>query len=196
MDQSEAICVYRPYFDGNYSTGVSEEIFHRTKRYNFGIDTIPKKCIIYCPPDDLAKVRLMELMLGIETETQVEFTEEDRKKIVDYAKSDSKTWFRLRDLKPKLWNGDEIKEIFTNARVKVRPKRKIEKGALGKDKGLQTLDSYYEFWNEFIDQLNSHPLALEREEILLEDIDIWIEKEMSPQKFAELCVNEIEDKKG
>jgi hypothetical protein len=194
VDQSHAICVFRPYFDGNYSTGVSEEILHRTVRYKFKIDKYPKKCIIYCPPDDLAKVRLMELMSRIEEETMHRFTDEDRKKMVSSAKRHSETWFRLRKLKPEAWNGDEIKELFTRASLKVMPKGKIKDSALGKDTGLQYLDFDYSFWNEFTEQMNSHPLEIQ--EVLLKDVDVWVEEEMSPQDLANLCLEEIEVKKG
>ncbi|MBU1318807.1 MAG: hypothetical protein KKH67_06365, partial [candidate division Zixibacteria bacterium] len=153
VDQCDAICVFRPYFDGNYSTGVSEEIEHRTTRFRCGIDNIPKPCIVYCPPDDLAKVRLLYLLELVEEETSTKFSTADVTKMIETARNDSQTWFRLRNLQPEDWEGEQVKKLFQNAGLKVQLAGKIEKGALGKTPGLQHMTQDYEFWNEILSRV-------------------------------------------
>lgn len=194
VDQCDAICVFRPYFDGNSSHGVAEEIYYRTRRYKCKADKQPKLCVIYCPPDDLAKVRLMEIMNSIDSEAKVKFSNEQRKKMIETAKSDSQTWYRLRDLKPKPWTGVEIKELFAKAEIKVEPPGKMDTGAFRVAEGLQHRKLVDDYWDSMTEELNSHPLN--REDIIIEGVDLWIEKEMSPQSVAKIIVEKLTEKKG
>ncbi|HEV2754795.1 MAG TPA: hypothetical protein VG318_03330 [Actinomycetota bacterium] len=63
VDQANYLLVWRPFFKGHMSGGVTEEILHRNSLVDHGIiEPGQKKCIVYGPPEDLAMWRVNELV--------------------------------------------------------------------------------------------------------------------------------------
>jgi hypothetical protein len=63
VEQSGALVVYRPYFNGAKSEGVLHEITHRTSLVKFGVcAAAEKKCFVFSPYSDLGKWRITELI--------------------------------------------------------------------------------------------------------------------------------------
>lgn len=189
VDQCSAICVYRPYFNGHYSTGVGEEISHRKERYDFKIDARVKPCIIYCPPEDLALVRLGLILYRIGVIIKIKYSQEQKEELIGFLRSQPESWERLHQLLPDPpWTGEEIRLLIEKSGLKVANPIQLEKGAVSKENSTNVLVEDLRFWNNLIDEFNSHPLATY---LFLDDTDIWIEKNLTPRSFAEIFIEEI-----
>lgn len=193
VDQSSAICVYRPYFNGNHSTGVSEEINHRTTRFRMGIDESPKPCVIFCPPEDLALVRVKQLLKKIEEGVDKKFTEEEKISLTDRLQRDSEVWNKLCNLDFKSWTGQEVQKLCKDAGIIVTLPLKAEGGTLKAHGATRYSREVQDAWDDFASELNTHPLA----EILVEKFDQWIDDEdLTPRQFADIVWEKIKGLPG
>lgn len=64
VEQSRALVVYRPYFNGAESYGVLQEIKHRADLIEFNVcNATEKRCFVLSPYSDLGKWRIAQLVL-------------------------------------------------------------------------------------------------------------------------------------
>jgi hypothetical protein len=69
VEQSSGIMAWRPFFNGDMSSGVAQEIMHRNSLISHGIlREREKKCFIYGPPSDLGRWRIGQLVETLKRE--------------------------------------------------------------------------------------------------------------------------------
>ncbi len=71
IEQSKAVIVYRPYFNGALSKGIMAELDHRNSLIAFGVAAEgARRCVVFSPPYDLAQFRVNSLVDALASQTQ------------------------------------------------------------------------------------------------------------------------------
>jgi hypothetical protein len=189
VDQVAALLIYRPYFNGNASRGVREEIIHRTERFKIRADPEPKPCIVYCPVGDLVMLRINGLRKSLRSDGAI--GDGDANRLVAGLMTTVAVREKLGTRSGAPWSAVELEAVVTGLGINVEFGGSADGGALGADRAVVVNEQMRDMWGKWAAELSVHPL----ESHLLPD-DLWWDEEMTPSRFATRAIEVLTAKGG
>jgi len=185
VEQSHALVVWRPYFNGSLSTGARTEMRHRNLLVDWGVDNPgDKRCYIYSPRSDLAKWRagvVAGALLGLDNPPSQSQAHSVREALVD----DSQTFNALKtgQLDP-----GALRRIAENVGVSLVPgATALSRSAVAPDPRTQEYEWIQDAWATIAAQVNRAD-EVEKES---RPGDYWCEEEgVKPEEFVEQVVKQ------
>ncbi|MDQ3915183.1 MAG: hypothetical protein M3323_07615 [Actinomycetota bacterium] len=186
VDQADYLLVWRPFYKGHMSGGVTEEILHRNSLVDHGIiEPGQKRCIVYGPPEDLSMWRVNELV-------------ERARKLIGFNGGDSSALERIRSELLRATNlfieqPPQHQDILTVIRDAAGGfgRSSTALGAMSGQRSVAEDEHALETWSALVqDVLAADPLNRVLKE---EQGDYWVRDHLAIDAFCSRVTHRIEE---
>ena len=181
VEQASLIVVWRPYYRGNLSQGVAEEIWHRNSLLEHGLVAAGgKPCFVYAPLTDLGAWRIAAVAKEIGVMLRLQDVPRSE---VDEVTARIREGLMDSDLLAAFANGNASFQAVRNIAKGVFPRLRLvgpKEGAMGGKREVENNVVQSELWRELVTEILAQS-PLKRD---LRDGDDIVETEMGVDQFV------------